>query len=334
MITKVSKIDLQSLQEAKNLIESEQLVAFPTETVYGLGALATSEKAIKSVYEVKGRPSDNPLIVHVHKDYDISTLVYTSQNGYAKKIADAFLPGPLTMVYKSKGVVAPALSCGLDTLAIRIPQSAEAQEFLKFVNQPIAAPSANISKHISPVTAEHVYQDFNGKIPLVLDGGKCEGGIESTVLDVTGDIPVILRKGLITAEMIREVVGSCVYAGENAQTSLKSPGMKYKHYSPNCETAVFERNESEEAIELYDKLKSEGKSVVFLCDDEMLKKIGKRKFLALGATDVEMASNLYDLLHEGEKYEVIITFKLLVDSELMLSVNNRFSKAFFKDENK
>ncbi len=334
MITKVSKIDLQSLQEAKNLIDNEQLVAFPTETVYGLGALATSERAIKSVYEVKGRPSDNPLIVHVHKDYDISSLVYVNENGYAQKIAKAFLPGPLTMVYKSKGVVSPLLSCGLDTLAIRIPQSESAEQFLRFVNQPIAAPSANISKHISPVTAQHVYKDFNGKIPLILDGGKCEGGIESTVLDVTGDIPVILRKGLITAEMIREVVGSCVYAGENAQASLKSPGMKYKHYSPNCDTAIFERNEYDEAISLYDSLIAEDKKVIFLCDDEMSKKIGKRKFLALGSTDFEMASNLYNLLHEGEKYEVIITFKLLIDSELMLSVNNRFSKAFFKDENK
>ena len=334
MITKVSKIDAQSLQEAKNLIDNEQLVAFPTETVYGLGALATSEKAIKRVYEVKGRPSDNPLIVHVHKDYDISSLVYLDENGYAQKIAKAFLPGPLTMVYKSKGVVAPALSCGLDTLAIRIPQSESAQEFLRFVNQPIAAPSANLSKHISPVTANHVYQDFNEKIHLILDGGKCEGGIESTVLDVTGEIPVILRKGLITAEMIKEVVGNCVYAAENATTSLKSPGMKYKHYSPNCDTAVFERNDYESAIALYDKLISEGKKAVFLCDGEMCEKIGKRACLKLGDTDIEMASNLYDLLHEGEKYNFIITFKLLVNSELMLSVNNRFSKAFFKGENK
>ena len=334
MNTLVKKITAESLALAKELIESEQLVAFPTETVYGLGALATSENAIKKVYEVKGRPSDNPLIVHVHKDYDLSALVEVEKNGYAERIAKAFIPGPLTMVYKSKKTVAPSLSCGLETLAVRVPQSKEAQEFLTFVNQPIAAPSANISKHISPVTAEHVYQDFNGAIPLILDGGKCVGGIESTVLDVTGSIPVILRKGLITAEMIKEVVGACEYAEETVTAKAKSPGMKYSHYTPNCSTALFEREQVEEAIKLYEEIELGGKKAVFLTDEEMAVKLGNRRILHLGKTDEEMASNLYDLLHEGEAYDCIITFKLKLDSELMLSVNNRFSKAFFKAENK
>lgn len=315
---------------AKELIESEQLVAFPTETVYGLGALATSEKAIKSVYAVKGRPSDNPLIVHVHKDYDLSLLVEGAYGGYAEKIANAFLPGPLTMVYKSKGTVAKCLSGNLTTLAIRIPKSEQAQEFLSYVNRPIAAPSANISKHISPVTAEHVYQDFNGKIPLILDGGKCLGGIESTVLDVTGQVPVILRKGLVTAEMISKVTGECLYAKENALTEVKSPGMKYSHYTPNCETALFERDEVDKALSLYEEYEKVGKQAIFLVDGKMAQKVQGKRLLLLGNTDEEMASNLYDLLHEGEKYSCIITFKLLIDSELMLSVNNRFSKAFYK----
>ena len=333
MITQIQKITPESLKKAKELIESEKLVAFPTETVYGLGALATSEKAIKEVYRVKGRPSDNPLIVHVHKDYDIYTLVEESPLGYAKKIADAFLPGPLTMVYNSKQTVAPSLSCGLKTLAIRIPKSKEAQEFLRFVNQPIAAPSANISKHISPVTAQHVYEDFKGAIPLILDGGKCEGGIESTVLDVTGEIPVILRKGLITAEMIKEVVGECVYAEERAGEKVKSPGMKYSHYTPNCQTYLFERDEAQRGIEIYEEYQKQGKKAVFLTDGQMASLLGDRRILLLGDTDEQMASNLYDLLHEGEKYDCIITFKLLLNSELMLSVNNRFSKAFYKSQN-
>ena len=332
MDTLIKNISPESLALAKELIESEQLVAFPTETVYGLGALATSEKAIKEVYRVKGRPSDNPLIVHVHKDYDLSLLVENAYGGYAEKIAKAFLPGPLTMVYKSKGTVASALSCGLDTLAVRIPQSEEAQAFLAYVNRPIAAPSANISKHISPVTSEHVYQDFKGKIPLILDGGKCKGGIESTVLDVTGDIPVVLRKGLITAEMIKAVVGECLYAEENVTAKAKSPGMKYSHYTPNCDTEVFKRDEVEQAVALYENLQAQGKSVVFLADGKMAKLLKGKNLLLLGNTDVEMASNLYDLLHEGEKYSFIITFELVIDSELMLSVNNRFSKAFYKDK--
>lgn len=330
MDTLVKKLSKESLTLAKELIEKEELVAFPTETVYGLGALATSERAIKKVYEVKGRPSDNPLIVHVHKDYDLTSLVENPYGGYAEKIAKAFTPGPLTMVYKSKKTVAPSLSCGLDTLAIRIPQSKEAQEFLTFVNRPIAAPSANISKHISPVTAQHVFEDFNGKIPLILDGGKSVGGIESTVLDVTGDEPVILRKGLITAEMIKQVVGVCSYAEETVTAKAKSPGMKYSHYTPNCDTAIFEREEIEKALSLYDSLNDQGKNPVFLVDGEMKVAIGQRRYLFLGETDEEMASNLYQLLHEGEKFGCIITFKLNLNSELMLSVNNRFTKAFFK----
>lgn len=332
MNTIVEKLTEKNLNLAKELIEKEELVAFPTETVYGLGALATSELAIKKVYEVKGRPSDNPLIVHVHKDYNLDLLVENAYGGYAEKIAKAFLPGPLTMVYKSKGTVAKSLSCGLDTLAIRIPASNEAQTFLRYVNQPIAAPSANISKHISPVTANHVYQDFNGKIPLILDGGKCVGGIESTVMDVTGDYPIILRKGLITADMVRKIVGKCEYAEEKTVAQVKSPGMKYSHYTPNCSTALFERSELEKALELYEELKNNGKSAVFLVDGEIFDKLPKgTPKLLLGRTDEEMASRLYDLLHVGEKYDYIIAFKLNVNSELMMSVNNRFSKAFYKD---
>ena len=332
MNTIVEKLTEKTLSLAKELIEKEELVAFPTETVYGLGALATSELAIKKVYEVKGRPSDNPLIVHVHKDYNLDLLVENAYGGYAEKIAKAFLPGPLTMVYKSKGTVAKSLSCGLDTLAIRIPASNEAQTFLRYVNQPIAAPSANISKHISPVTANHVYQDFNGKIPLILDGGKCVGGIESTVMDVTGDYPIILRKGLITADMVRKIVGKCEYAEEKTLAQVKSPGMKYSHYTPNCSTALFERSELEKALELYEELINNGKSAVFLVDGEIFDKLPKATpKLLLGRTDEEMASRLYDLLHVGEKYDCIIAFKLNVNSELMMSVNNRFSKAFYKD---
>ena len=334
MKTLVEKLSPSSLALAKELIEKGELVAFPTETVYGLGALATSDDAIKKVYQVKGRPSDNPLIVHLHKDYDLSLLVEKAYGGYAEKIAKAFLPGPLTMVYKSKGTVASSLSCGLDTLAIRIPQSAEAQEFLAFVNQPIAAPSANISKHISPVTATHVYEDFNGKIPLILDGGRCVGGIESTVLDVTGEIPVILRKGLITAEMIKSVVGVCEYAEEKRVAEVKSPGMKYTHYTPNCETALFERSEVQQAINYCEEYEKLGKKVVFLTDNEMIALLPKDKnILSLGGSAEEMASNLYQLLHDGEKYDCIISFKLKIDNELMLSVNNRFSKAFGNKKN-
>ena len=218
--TKICKIDDNSLDYAKNLITNNQLVAFPTETVYGLGGLATSDESISLIYQTKGRPSDNTLIVHVHKDYDISKLVYV-EHDYVQKLIDAFLPGPLTMVFKSKGTVSKLVSCGLDTLAIRVPKHQGCQEFLKYLDLPIAAPSANISKHTSPVTAKHVFDDLNGKINLILDGDKCEGGIESTVLDVTTEMPTILRSGLVTAEMIKSVVGMCEYSKNLSTDKLR-----------------------------------------------------------------------------------------------------------------
>ena len=154
--------DENSLELAKSIINEGGLVAFPTETVYGLGANALNDDAVKLIYATKGRPSDNPLIVHVHKDYDITELVDNIPE-YAKLLAKAFLPGPLTMVYNSRGVVCPTVSCGLNTLAIRVPSHEGAQKFLKYVGLPIAAPSANVSKHVSPVTAQHVLDDLRSE---------------------------------------------------------------------------------------------------------------------------------------------------------------------------
>jgi tRNA threonylcarbamoyl adenosine modification protein (Sua5/YciO/YrdC/YwlC family) len=187
--------------EAKEILLNGGVVGIPTETVYGLAALGTDSQAVKRIFEIKGRPSDNPLIAHVHKDYDLNKLVYIEQD-YVKKLIEAFTPGPLTLVFKSKGVVCSEAVCGGNTLAVRMPSHKGCEKLLKAVDAPLVAPSANLSKHTSPVTAEHVYADLNGKLALILDGGKCSGGIESTVLDVTERIPRILRAGLITKEMI------------------------------------------------------------------------------------------------------------------------------------
>ena len=208
MQTKIKRITKESLNEAKDIIFQGGVVAIPTETVYGLGGNAFDDTAVKKIFEVKGRPNDNPLIAHVHKDYDLSQII-DGEPWYAQKLRDAFLPGPLTLVYPSKNKVSPYVSCGLDTLAVRVPSHEGAQAFLREVGIPIVAPSANISRHVSPTSAKHVYDDFEGKIPLILDGGECQGGIESTVCDCTGDIPVVLRAGLISREMIEEVVGAC-----------------------------------------------------------------------------------------------------------------------------
>lgn len=327
MNTCILNIDENSLILCKKIISEGGAVAFPTETVYGLGSNAFDDTAVNNIFKIKGRPNDNPLIVHVHKDYDISNLVYDIPD-YAVKLAKTYLPGPLTMVYKSKGKVSSAVSCGLDTLAIRVPEHKGAQQFLRYVNFPIAAPSANISKHVSPVTAEHVYADLNGKIQVILDGGKCSGGIESTVLDCTGDVPAILRSGLITQEMISAVVGDCIVYISKDGEKVKSPGMKYKHYSPNCDTMMYELSELDKALETYDKLLSEGLKVCFLCDEKTSKLVGGRNSLNLGKDGKDMASNLYLKLREGEKnFQMIIAISPNDKSGVMAGVINRLTKA-------
>ena len=237
MITQILPVTSRSLAYAKELIEAGEVVAFHTETVYGLGADACNDAAVKKIFALKGRPADNPLIAHVHSGYDISGLVETP--AWTARLRGKFLPGPLTMVYPSRGVVSPSVSCGLPTLSLRVPSSPTAQAFLRAVDRPIAAPSANRSKHVSPVTAQHVYDDFAGDIPLILDGGASQGGIESTVLDCTGTVPLILRAGLVTREMIAAEVGACEYYHMQAGEKPKSPGMAYKHYAPSCRTAFF-----------------------------------------------------------------------------------------------
>lgn len=326
MNTKILKISDSSLELSKKLIINEELVAFPTETVYGLGGLATSDKAVSKIFEAKGRPNDNPLIVHVHKNYDLNKLVNV-EHDYVYKLIDAYMPGPLTLVMKSKGTVSKLVTCGLDTLAVRIPDHEGCQKFLSYIDLPIAAPSANLSKHTSPVTAEHVYNDLSGKVEVVLDGGKCKGGIESTVLDVTGQIPVILRSGLVTAEMVKRVVGFCEYAGVTDGEPVRSPGMKYTHYTPKCSTVLFERNELPIAQKLYDDCLRKGLVPIFLCDDKVSHKLCGDKLL-LGNTGEEIASNLYYKLLEGEKVaDILIAVKIDTGSEIDVGVMNRLTKA-------
>ena len=324
--TKVLKINDKSLEIARNYILNGEIVGFPTETVYGLGGTAFKDETVKKIFTAKGRPQDNPLIVHVHKDYDVSKLVEVEYD-YVYKLREAFTPGPLTMVYKSKGVISPVATCGLNTVGIRIPLHGGAQEFLKAVDLPIAAPSANASKHTSPVTANHVYEDLNGKIPLILDGGKCEGGIESTVLDVTTEIPIILRSGLVTYEMIKSVVGKCAYSDNKPTDKIKAPGMKYQHYTPKCKTALFKRTEIDKAQNLYNESVNNGLKACFMCDSEIAKNLNG-EILNLGNDASEIAYNLYDKLHDAEKIcDVLIAFDVDTGSDVDVGIMNRLTKA-------
>lgn len=326
MTTEICAVNSDSLAAAKKILQGGGVVAFPTETVYGLGGDARNDEAVQLIYRVKGRPSDNPLIVHIHSEFDLSSLVYDAP--YADKLRQAFLPGPLTLVYKSKNKVSKLVSCGLDTLAIRVPAHKGAQEFLRYVDMPIAAPSANLSKHISPVSAEHVYSDLSGKIPLILDGGICSGGIESTVCDVTGEFPVVLREGLISKEMIESVAGKCeVYKFKEGEQA-RSPGMRYKHYAPRCATRLFEAGQIEEAKECFAENHRIGKKVYVLCEDRFKSNFPSDYVLNLGRTEYEIAANLYAELRKGEAVaDLIIAIKPEKKDGIMAGVLNRLSKA-------
>ena len=331
MKTQIKPVNAESVAEAKNLIFDGNVVGIPTETVYGLGGNAFDDEAVKRIFEVKGRPNDNPLIAHVHTDYDLSRII-DFDPPYAKKLREAFLPGPLTLVYPSTNKVSPYVSCGLNTLAVRVPSHEGAQTLLKAVDIPIVAPSANLSKHVSPTSANHVYEDFAGKIPLILDGGECVGGIESTVCDVTGEVPVILRPGLVTKEMIAAVVGDCkeytpkLQAGEK----VKSPGVLYKHYSPRCETKLFAATEKEKAILLCKEMLSAGKKVAVLCEEDLINDFSALDIatLNLGRTETQMANRLYALLREAEKLcDMLITVEPTLSGGVMTGVMNRLKKA-------
>lgn len=327
MITKIKRLDENSVKEAKEILLSGGIIAIPTETVYGLAGVGTMPEAVKKIFEVKGRPSDNPLIAHVHKDYDLNRLVYVDQP-YVNELKQAFMPGPLTLVFKSKGVVCREAVCGGNTLAVRIPSHEGAQLLLREVDMPLVAPSANLSKHTSPVTAEHVFNDLDGKIALILDGGKSQGGIESTVLDVTEEVPRILRAGLVTKEMIESVTGKCDIAMHNEGDKVKSPGVKYTHYKPRCQTALYEYGDLDGVKKLYKEMQLTGLKPMVMCDDYTAEKLGDLNYLLLGETPEEIASNLYDKLLEGEREaDIIIAVAMPDENGINMGIMNRLRKS-------
>jgi len=327
MQTKIKKIDNSSIKEAVEILNQGGVIGMPTETVYGLAAVGTNASAVKKIFEIKGRPTDNPLIAHVHKDYDLNRLVYI-ENDYALKLIKEFSPGPLTLVFRSKGVICDEAVCGGKTLAVRIPSHKGCQQLLKAIDMPLVAPSANLSKHTSPVTAVHVYDDLNGKLPLILDGGKCSGGIESTVLDVTGEVPRILRAGLITKEMIESVTGKCEIALHKEGDKVKSPGVKYTHYKPRCETALYEHDQVDKAVERYNQEKAKGKTPYLMCSSQVAQGLEGFNLLTLGKTEEEIASNLYDKLLEGEKKaDIIIAVAMPNERGVYLGIMNRLRKS-------
>ncbi|MCR5005959.1 MAG: threonylcarbamoyl-AMP synthase [Clostridiales bacterium] len=240
----MSKIDTRWIREDEPLLDAAlalragQLVAFPTETVYGLGADALNEDAVRAIYTAKGRPSDNPLIVHVYPGFDLERVV-RQVPVKAQKLMDAFWPGPLTLIMPRRENVPYATTGGLETVGVRMPSHPKAMELLRLADVPVAAPSANRSGRPSPTTAAHVWEDMQGRIYGIVDGGPCTVGLESTIIDMTGDVPMLLRPGGITLEMLRSVIGEVAVEPSVAkglaiskEEHPRAPGMKYRHYAP------------------------------------------------------------------------------------------------------
>lgn len=239
------KINHKKINLAAEIIKSGKLVAFPTETVYGLGANALDKNAVKKIYKAKGRPSDNPLIIHINDKKDLAKLTLNISKD-AQKLIDKFWPGPLTLIFKKTTLVPKETTAGIDTVAIRMPQNSIALALIKASGFPIAAPSANLFSKPSPTSAKHVSDDLNGKIEMIIDGGNSQIGLESTVVDTTEKFPIILRPGGITKEELKKIIPNITLhpAVENKKikiNKLKSPGLKYKHYAPKAKIIFIEK---------------------------------------------------------------------------------------------
>ena len=294
MTTKILTASKKDIETAGEILKNGGLVAFPTETVYGLGADALNENAVKSIYVAKGRPSDNPLIVHIAEKDDIYPLV-EEVTPKAKALIDAFFPAPLTVILKKSKLISNTVSGGLETVAVRMPKNEIARAVIKASGCPIAAPSANTSGLPSPTKAKYVIDDMNGKIDAIIDGGDCEFGVESTVITLACEPPVILRPGAVTKEMIELVIGAvelspAVLEGMAENETAASPGMKYKHYSPKAEIVLV--NAEKEAYENFVNSKKNAFALCFDGDNVSIPKVtyGREN------DDLSQAKELFDAL--------------------------------------
>ncbi|WP_153730358.1 L-threonylcarbamoyladenylate synthase [Sporosarcina obsidiansis] len=335
METKMNSVDNlvdneKTYKQAVDILREGGLVAFPTETVYGLGAIATDERAVQRIFEAKGRPADNPLIVHIGKKSDVKDYVEKIPE-VAEQLIEAFWPGPLTLVMEKKpGIIADTVTAGMDTVAIRMPDHPVALQLLKKLELPLAAPSANRSGKPSPTEAEHVYHDLFGRIPLILDGGATGIGVESTVLDVTVTPPVILRPGGIVKEQLEALIGPVHLAAkpEEKTETPRAPGMKYTHYAPEAPLFVIEPDASilEHAV---DSIHQQGKRVAIIGPDE-LQTIKADWYFTTGAihSHEAMAANLYKAIRQCDTTEADIILAIETDlTGIGAAVMNRLDKA-------
>lgn len=330
-------IDKSGIRYAAEVLRSGGLVAFPTETVYGLGANALNEEAVRNIFKAKGRPSDNPLIVHIADKRDVDKLV-TCVPECAHMLMQKFWPGPITLIMEKSDLVPLSVTAGLNTVGIRMPSNAVAHELIKESGVPIAAPSANTSGRPSPTNAAHVIEDLFGKVDVIIDAGSCSVGVESTVLDITSSPPVILRPGGITLEQLEEVLGQvnldpAILNEMKKDFVPKAPGMKYKHYSPKGQVIIVEG--ALDAVvskinELIAEYSSKGARVGVMATDQTSSGYHGADVISLGDRNnaSEIAANLFKVLREfDEKNMEIILAESVSSSGIGLAIMNRLNKA-------
>ena len=329
-------MDENVLQEAGRIIQDGGLVAFPTETVYGLGGDALNKDSSKKIYEAKGRPSDNPLIVHICKMDDLKPIVKEIPED-VYRLAEAFWPGPLTIIMKKSELVPKETTGGLETVAVRMPSHPVAQKFIEYAGGYVAAPSANVSGRPSPTKAKYVIEDMMGRIDMILDGDGIEIGLESTIIDMTGEKPEILRPGYITKDMLEKVLGEVsvdkTILDINCKEPPKAPGMRYRHYAPKGQLTIVE-GEAAKTIEKINELTQEahlkGEKVGIIGTEETIhkylgdsmKSVGKRR------DEDSIARSLYTILREFDEEDVTVIYsESFSECAMGQAIMNRLLKA-------
>ena len=325
----------ETIQTAGKILREGGLVAFPTETVYGLGGNGLNGEACKKIYLAKGRPSDNPLILHISAREELDAIVREISPA-ADKLMDAFWPGPLTLVFPKADCVPDAATGGLDTVAVRFPNHPVARAIIRAAGVPIAAPSANSSGKPSPTRASHVEFDLNGRIDMIVDGGAAEWGLESTIADVSGEIPVILRPGAVTKEMMEEVVGTveidpAILAKPEEHLKPKAPGMKYTHYSPKAEVVLVTGGQTAAFINAQTAAeKAQGKKTGVMATEETKALYDADVVLSLGSREnlEEIGANLFKLLRKFDFLGVDCVYSEVFSEEGEgMAIMNRLNKA-------
>ena len=341
MKTKIGKIsslqnDRKYIEEAAEIIKNNGLVAFPTETVYGLGANALEAEAVKKIFIAKGRPQDNPLIIHV-ADKDISKYV-KEVTPLAREIIDKFWPGPLTIILEKKDIIPNETSANLNTIGVRMPDNEIALELIRLSSVPIAAPSANISGRPSPTDINRCIEDLEGRVDYIIGGERSNYGVESTILDMSVDPPVVLRPGGITVEMLKEIderiyIDKALLDINDKNLKPKAPGMKYKHYAPKAQVTIIRGNKIktiEKIQELVENYKKENKKVAVLALDDTKNKYDCDYVISLGNDNnpTEIAHNLFEALRTCDDHEAdVILSHAVVEEGIGIAVMNRLKKA-------